>query len=212
MVLIHGFSVPAYIWDGTFEALGAAGFRALRYDLYGRGYSDRPDVTYDRALYLRQLAGLLDAVGLTGPVDLIGISMGGSIPAGFTDRFPTRVRRLVLMDPAPSSGPPLSARVMGVPVLGDYLLAAFGSLILPAGQRSDFFDPTKMPPRYLERYKEQMEFKGFIGAIGSTLKNLYPPDFLDVYARVGKQDRPIMIIWGRQDTTAPFPTAPRFGH
>ena len=38
VVLIHGFSVPYYIWDPTFEALAQAGFRVLRYDLYGRGY------------------------------------------------------------------------------------------------------------------------------------------------------------------------------
>src|SRR3990172_6014274 len=35
VVLVHGFSVPYYIWDPTFEALIEAGFRVLRYDLYG---------------------------------------------------------------------------------------------------------------------------------------------------------------------------------
>ena len=44
VVLIHGFSVPYFIWDPTFEALHAAGMNPLRYDLYGRGYSDRPQV------------------------------------------------------------------------------------------------------------------------------------------------------------------------
>jgi hypothetical protein len=41
----------------------AAGFRVLlRYDYYGRGYSDRPDIAYTQDLYVRQLAELLDAV------------------------------------------------------------------------------------------------------------------------------------------------------
>lgn len=35
VVLVHGFSVPYYIWDPTFDALTAAGFRVLRYDLTG---------------------------------------------------------------------------------------------------------------------------------------------------------------------------------
>ena len=43
VVLVHGFSVPYYIWDPTFDALAAAGFRVLRYDLFGRGWSDRPE-------------------------------------------------------------------------------------------------------------------------------------------------------------------------
>jgi pimeloyl-ACP methyl ester carboxylesterase len=33
VVLVHGFSVPCYVWDPTFEALTEAGFRVLRYDL-----------------------------------------------------------------------------------------------------------------------------------------------------------------------------------
>ena len=40
IVLVHGFSTPYYIWDPTFEALIAAGFRVLRFDLFGRGFSD----------------------------------------------------------------------------------------------------------------------------------------------------------------------------
>ena len=44
VVLAAGFSVPYYIWDPTFSALTEAGVRVLRYDYYGRGFSDRPDV------------------------------------------------------------------------------------------------------------------------------------------------------------------------
>lgn len=35
VVLIHGFSVPYYLWDKTFDPLVKAGFCVLRYDLYG---------------------------------------------------------------------------------------------------------------------------------------------------------------------------------
>ena len=44
VVLAAGVTVPYYIWDPTFAALVKAGFRVLRYDYYGRGYSDRPDL------------------------------------------------------------------------------------------------------------------------------------------------------------------------
>src|SRR5574338_459493 len=42
VVLVHGFSVPYYIWDSTAAALAGAGYRVVRYDEYGRGGSDRP--------------------------------------------------------------------------------------------------------------------------------------------------------------------------
>src|SRR5579859_5611209 len=41
VVLVHGFSVPYYIWDSTFSRLVREGFRVLRYDEFGRGFSDR---------------------------------------------------------------------------------------------------------------------------------------------------------------------------
>ena len=38
IVLVHGFSVPMFCWDPTFEMLVKEGYRVLRYDLFGRGY------------------------------------------------------------------------------------------------------------------------------------------------------------------------------
>ena len=59
VVLAAGFSVPYYIWDPTFAALTGAGFRVLRYDYYGRGYSDRPAIPFTDEMYVRQLDELL---------------------------------------------------------------------------------------------------------------------------------------------------------
>ncbi len=58
-VLGHGSSVPYYVWDSTTVALRNAGYRVIRYDLFGRCLSDRPDVEYDGALNDRQLSELL---------------------------------------------------------------------------------------------------------------------------------------------------------
>src|SRR5215813_9259714 len=78
VVLAAGYSVPYYIWDPTFAALTAGGFRVLRYDYYGRGYSDRPTIPFDDEMYVRQLDELLKYVHITSPIDLTGISFGGS--------------------------------------------------------------------------------------------------------------------------------------
>ncbi|MEP6895446.1 MAG: alpha/beta hydrolase, partial [Chloroflexota bacterium] len=47
VVLIHGFSVPYFIYDPTFNFLTKSGFRVLRYDHFGRGFSDRPRTHYN---------------------------------------------------------------------------------------------------------------------------------------------------------------------
>lgn len=95
LVLIHGLSVPSMIWQDVAPELAAKGYRVLVYgasphhrttsahslaclspppDLYGRGYSDAPQATYDVSLYVTQLALLLQYVGWD-KADLAGISM-----------------------------------------------------------------------------------------------------------------------------------------
>ena len=102
VVFVHGFSSPMFIWERQAQALGEAGFRVLRFDLYGRGYSDRPDIAYDADLFDRQLLELIDKLGVVGPVDVVGLSMGGPITLRFVDRHPHRVRRFGLIAPADS--------------------------------------------------------------------------------------------------------------
>ena len=100
VVLAAGFSVPYYIWDPTFNALTTAGFRVLRYDYYGRGYSDRPSIPFNDEMYVRQLDELLKHLRIRAPVDLTGISFGGSFITSFADKYPDRVRSLIYFDPS----------------------------------------------------------------------------------------------------------------
>lgn len=42
IVLVHGVSVPQYVFSQTAAALVDAGYRVLLFDHFGHGYSDRP--------------------------------------------------------------------------------------------------------------------------------------------------------------------------
>lgn len=201
VVLVHGFSVPYYIWDPTFEALVGAGFRVLRYDLYGRGYSDRPDATYDADLYDRQLLGLIEGLGINGPVDLAGLSMGGPIVVTFADRRPERVRALVLVDSAyhgARSAGPLTL----TPYLGEFLMTVSTAPSLPRSQLTDFYDPSRFPD-WPDKYRVQMQYKGFQRALLSTLRHFAVRDVEAEFARVGKSGRPVLLLWGEADQTVP---------
>lgn len=204
IVLIHGFSVPLFLWDPTFAGLVDAGFRVLRYDLFGRGYSDRPDTIYNQALYDRQLRGLLDALGCTGPVNLVGLSMGGAIAVGFTAQHPERVRALALLAPA---GFPIPASrmfwMMRIPGLGEWLFDRFGEKLIVGGLAKDFRVREKV--QELEaRYRVQMQYQGFKRALLSTLRHGPISTMVDAYRVVGKQACPVLLSWGRDDHTVPF--------
>ncbi len=203
VVLVPGFSTPYFIWDPTFDALVETGFRVLRYDLFGRGYSDRPHVTYDRVYFEMQLINLLDALKISDPVDLIGISMGSAITAGFTARYPERVRKLAWIGPfhAPTSSG--FATLFHVPRLGEYLASVLLAPTLPRTLMAGFYEPERFPD-LPDRFREQMRYKEFRRAQLSTLRSFASQDQLVVYEQVGRLDKPVLLIWGKEDKTIPF--------
>ncbi|HMV97014.1 MAG TPA: alpha/beta hydrolase [Anaerolineales bacterium] len=204
IVLVHGFSVPYFIFDPTFDFLTKAGFRVLRYDLFGRGTSDRPQTAYNIHLFVRQLKELLAALNLPR-VHLLGLSMGGPITAAFIDENPHSVEKHILIDPAGAKRVRLSLLLEAVklPIFGELALGLFGSVSLVKGIASDLFDPD-LVEHFQARYKIQMQYKGFKQAILSTMRNQMLESFFSTYERVGKLQKNTLLIWGKNDTTVPF--------
>ncbi len=204
VVLVHGFSVPYFIWDITFDTLASAGYRVLRYDLFGRGYSDRPHVRYNLELFVQQLGALLDALGMQ-QVDLVGLSMGGIISAAFTTRFPGRVRRLALVDPIGTEPMPLSLlyKAALLPGISELALSLIGTDSMVEGLARDFFDAAEVE-RFKGRYRAQMQYRGFKRAIISTLRNGVVNGSPEIYGQLGRLQTPVLLMWGAQDRTLPI--------
>jgi pimeloyl-ACP methyl ester carboxylesterase len=205
VVLVHGFSVPYYLWAGTFEMLGDSGFRVLRYDLFGRGLSDRPDVNYDADFFDRQLVELLDALHISGKVDLAGASMGGPIIATFACRHPNRVRSLTFFDPGYSHGQQAPWKLK-TPLVGEYTMAVDLAPKLPESQSNDFEHAERFPD-WADRYRPQMRFKGFRRALLSTVRHYLPMDWSQDFACVGAGTAPVLLVWGKHDRDVPFDTS-----
>jgi pimeloyl-ACP methyl ester carboxylesterase len=176
----------------------------VRYDLFGRGFSDRPDTPYNIDLFVRQLGDLLDALHLTHPVHLVGLSTGGPITAAFTARFPERVSKLVLIDPIGAKPLPFmpALRVAALPTLGEFLLNLIRSDGLSM-KIAAFFN-RELVEEFQSRYIVAMQYKGFRRAILSTIRSGVLDSFLDVYKRIGKMGKPVLLFWGRKDPTVPF--------
>ncbi len=204
VVLVHGFSVPYFIFDPTFNFLLSAGFCVLRYDLFGRGFSDRPHVNYNIDLFVHQLKELLDKLKIQ-QVSLIGLSMGGAIASTFTVYFPERVRKLILIDPIGTRPMPLSwmYKTAILPGISELILGLVGTERMVQGVASDFFDPEHIV-MFQDQYRVQLHYRGFKRAILSTLRNKTVNGFPEVYQRLGKLDVPILLFWGRNDRTLPL--------
>jgi pimeloyl-ACP methyl ester carboxylesterase len=196
VVLLHGFSVPYYIWDGTFEYLVNHGFRVLRYDQYGRGYSDKPDSVYNHAFYFNQLRQLLAALHLKTPVNLAGISFGGMLATNFTTEYPELVNKVILIDPGYESLQPDKPEV----------IVRYYEAIHPRERAESQLTDFKYPERYpdwVNKYKVQMQYKGFINSLVSTLYN-YTYNGRKSNTLLNTKHKPILLIWGREDKTVPF--------
>jgi pimeloyl-ACP methyl ester carboxylesterase len=202
VVLAAGFSVPYYIWDPTFTALTDAGLRVLRYDYYGRGYSDRPAIPFSDEMYVRQLDELLKAVQITAPVDLVGISFGGSMITSFADKYPERVRSLIYFDPSFRKPYQLSL-LEDLPPLWNYFTTVMDQRYWAQGQFGDFLHPERFPD-WADRYRDQMKYKGFRRARFSEIVTNANIDQAEQLNRVGQHPRPVLVIWGKEDRTVPF--------
>jgi pimeloyl-ACP methyl ester carboxylesterase len=202
VVLSAGFSVPYYIWDPTFKALTNAGFRVLRYDYYGRGYSDRPAIPFSDEMYVRQLDQLLNNLHLTMPIDLVGISFGGSLITSFADKYPDRVRSLIYFDPSIRRPYGLSL-FEHMPLVWSYFTVLLDERFWADDQLGDFLHPERFPD-WPKRYREQMQFKGFRRARLQEIATNAGVDQSDQLRRVGQHPRPVLVIWGKQDKNVPF--------
>lgn len=100
VVLLHSGVTDRRSWYAVAEALQPT-TGVVAYDM--RGYGETAGVTYGFS-HLDDLNAVLDEVA-TGPVWLVGSSMGGEIAIDATLATPERVKGLVLLAPAVSGAP-----------------------------------------------------------------------------------------------------------
>jgi pimeloyl-ACP methyl ester carboxylesterase len=197
VVLVHGGTIPIWTWDRLTKDLNNAGYRVLSYDKYGRGYSDRPNVTYDQALYKRQLFELVDKLGLKNKFDLVGLSVGGGTAVNFTAAYPEKVDKLVLISPLISNFK-LPA-IFQIPVIGEFVARLIGVKTI-VKRFNKLIEGNPDAEKYKKLFVEQSAYKGFQQSLLSMLRNDAVRDYTKAYEKLGKQARNILLIRGAGDT------------
>lgn len=178
VVLIHGFSGDMTLWYFQWKALSER-WRVILYDQRGHGRSGAATGgDYSLEALGRDVEAVLDAEAPSGPVALIGHSLGGmtvlSFAAAFPDEFGGRVQAVVLANTAAA----------------DVVMAAMSGLGLRAARvvASSALRFTSNPERVYRVRAHALGGRGDLAFLAAKLTNFgpkAPPSLVEHVAKVG---------------------------
>ena len=110
VVFLHGNPTSSYLWRNIMPHVEPVA-RCIAPDLIGMGGSDKiPGSMYRFVDHRRYLDALLDQLGVTRNVVLVGHDWGSALALHWAQRFHTRVKGLIyfeaIVQPLPGGGPP----------------------------------------------------------------------------------------------------------
>ena len=201
LVFIHGYSVPSYIWDSAYNSALEKGYRTVRLDLYGRGYSSNLDVDYTDDLFANQVIELLKELKIE-KATLIGLSNGGRVISKIAFIKPEIVNELIYVSSSSflEHNPPKDKSVSGKEI-NDFIKNRYPTI--SNSQLLDF----KYPEKFVgwdTKYENLLKYEGFARALISTSKNHVNLDVENKFINDSKI--PFYTIWGDSDSVVVYNT------
>jgi pimeloyl-ACP methyl ester carboxylesterase len=198
LVLIHGHPFDRTMWAPQLDVFPATR-RVIAPDLRGYGASPTAPCVADFSDFTRDLAALLDDLGVTAFV-LAGLSMGGQIAMDCCRHLPGRVRGLVLADTFPAAETPEGVRARH----------AMADRLLREGMRG-YADEVldKMVAPYADAHVKEHVHRMMTatppeGAAAALRARAGRPDYRGLLPRVTV---PALVVVGADDTYTPVSDA-----
>ena len=204
-VCVHGLTSPSFVWGPVARGLGDLGFRVLVYDLYGRGYSDRPGGQQDGAFFNQQLADLLAHLNVENDITLLGYSMGGAIAPGFAAAHPDMLRQMVLIAPAGLGHDlgPASRLMANLGVFGTWLTLLLYGRSLRRSCEAERGLPGSIKG-VVDLQLRELRYRGFITAVLSSLRGVLDYPLEDTHRAIAETGLPVLAIWAENDDIIPL--------
>ena len=199
VVLIHGFSVPSYIWNPTYVMLREKGFYIISLDLYGRGNSKNIEGDYTDELFANQVLQLLNHLEIE-KANFVGLSNGGRVISKIADINSNIVGDLIYVA---SSSFMNKSKALETDVSEKEVREFIGNNYptIAKGQLQDFKYPENFEG-WDDKYEELLKYKGFARALISTTKNHYTMD--EIHENINNLNLPVYTIWGDSDNVVVY--------
>jgi pimeloyl-ACP methyl ester carboxylesterase len=194
VVFVHGFPLDHSLWDEQVAAL-SANYRCIAPDLRGFGQSQVVPGTATMDQMADDLAELLDKLGVSEPVALCGLSMGGYVAWQFWLRHRTRLRRLILCDTRAAADAPEAAQAR-YEMAAKVLLEGSGAIWETMKPR--LFAPGTLQhhPELVARFEHVVRNNPPVGIAAALRGMAVRPDLTD---RLAEIDVPTLLIVGEHD-------------
>jgi pimeloyl-ACP methyl ester carboxylesterase len=216
IILVHGVSVPQYIFSQTAAALVDSGYRVLLFDHFGHGFSDRPVAEYDADFFDQQMLEILDGLELNNPVNIGALSMGGVIAADFTARHPERVKSLTLFAPAGlrlvNDSDSAFVTLLKAPVIGNWLWRIISrDFYFPEDDEDTVVEDIVAEESLQGVPEQQANYEGYLMAQRQIFRNLRLSHRDDLLLEIDKTAVPVLGIFGDADETISLESAALLG-
>ncbi|CAF1269830.1 unnamed protein product, partial [Didymodactylos carnosus] len=216
-VFVHGFSTGMDLWRDVATALHKQGQRCLVFDLYGRGWSDSPDIKMNAELFVNQIVELLYSLNITDKsFNLYGVSMGGVIVQLFTKLYPEKVSKLILCCPAGLSvnrPTGIKALLLSLPIIGPVVFKKSIPFLEKSAKLQWIDSNSELLQLYSENFRQcYRQHKGYLRSLYSSLIH-FPWDTIQTIAQKINSDEKcpkILILWGDKDTMIDISDAHRY--
>lgn len=203
LFLLHGFRGHSFTWKELIDPLAEAGYHVWAIDLIGYGLSDKPDkATYNVDFFVQQIYAFMNAHGLMR-AHFVGNSMGGGIALSMVLAHPEHVKSLILLD---ALGYPLDMPLylsltkhinqIWVPFLGPTMVRHCLKQIV--------YHPESVTDEQVEAYSLPYRFPGGVAASLMTLQKFDNQRLVEMGQKYGTISRPVLVIWGDNDTLIPL--------
>jgi acyl-coenzyme A synthetase/AMP-(fatty) acid ligase/pimeloyl-ACP methyl ester carboxylesterase len=206
MLCVHGNPTWSYLWR-RFLAEAPEGWRVVAVDQLGMGYSERPERPRTLAQRIGDLAVVVDALGVTGPVVTAGHDWGGVISLGWALAHRDRVRAVVLANtavhqPADAAAPSL-IRLARTPALRHAICTATPTFVRVTGALSRPGLPAEVRDALAAPYRaaaRRHAVGAFVADIPLEAAHVSAPTLDGIAAGLpALADVPVLLLWGPRD-------------
>ena len=197
LVLLHGTASSLHTWNDWTEQL-KKDFAIIRLDLPGFGLTGpHPKAAYRVEDYARFLDKFMQQLGVEY-FSLAGNSLGGAIAWQYAATYPSKLDKLILIDPLgiPTDGQPAFVFTLARMSVTASIMKSFTPRSMIAGNLKEvYYDDSKISDSLVERYYLMTRRAGNRQAFIDRARTEDPLDT----ALLRQIIHPTLILWGEHD-------------